>query len=181
VEDPGRGRGVPSSEAEPARGKCCPSNGAEPAQREHASFDNNHREIGQQPPDQSYLHSPKDRALPLYQHEWPRSSDPSRGGSSAARWLAHRLVYISAAHLYAAGSTQGRVQGEERRRGLAVLTLGRRCSHCRLGVIVHVSDVGVPGGGAPSTPVPWTRTASPTTRQLPSWRLRLRFTDVFWS
>jgi hypothetical protein len=48
-----------------------------------------------------------------------------------------------------------------------VLTMGRRCSHGRLSVVVHVSDVDVPGGGAPPAPVPWTRTVPSTARRLP--------------
>jgi hypothetical protein len=44
-------------------------------------------------------------------YEWPRSSDLSRGGSSVARWPAHRQVKLLAARLNAAGPTQGSIQG----------------------------------------------------------------------
>jgi hypothetical protein len=60
------------------------------------------------------------------EHEWPRSSDPSWGGSSAARWPAHRQVEGLAVRLDAAGSTQGRNQGGGEGKTAAVaLTLGR--------------------------------------------------------
>jgi hypothetical protein len=81
-------------------------------------------------------------------HEWPRSSYSSRGGSSAARWPAHRQVKGLVARLDTTGSTQGRDQGEgEVKTAAAALTLGRRCSRGRLGedgrrsLVVHDGDV----------------------------------------
>jgi hypothetical protein len=73
------------------------------------------------------------------------------------------------------GRDQG---GKEVKVAVAVLTLGRRCSRGRLGVVVPSSGVGVPGGDAPSAPAPWTRTApASTARLLPSWQHRLWSTN----
>jgi hypothetical protein len=68
-------------------------------------------------------------------------------------------------------SIQGGREGED---GRGVLTSARWCSRGRLGVVVHVGVVDVPGGGIPSALVPWSRTAlAPTARRLLSWRSRL--------
>jgi hypothetical protein len=73
-------------------------------------------------------------------HERPRSSTPSRGGSSAARRPAHRQDH-QAAHLNAAGSTLSKNQGGEKAKMAKVaLTLGRWCSRGRLDVDVHGGD-----------------------------------------
>jgi hypothetical protein len=77
-----------------------------------------------------------------------------------------------AARLDVAGPSQESIQGgREGEDGRGVLTTGRRCSHGRLEVVVHISAVDVPSGGIPSAPVPWSRTTlAPTARRLPSWR-----------
>jgi hypothetical protein len=85
-------------------------------------------------------------------HEWPRRLTPSRCGSPTARRPATKQDH-AAALLNAAGSTKSRDQGgEEVKKAAAAVTLGRRCSRGRLGVEVHVSEVGVHGGGASSAP-----------------------------
>jgi hypothetical protein len=73
-----------------------------------------------------------------------------------------------AARLNDGGSTQSRDQGgEEVKKAATALTLGRRCSRGRLGVVV-------PDNSAPSASAPWTRTTpASTARRLPSWRPRL--------
>jgi hypothetical protein len=91
--------------------------------------------------------------------------------TGTSRSLAARLDVVGPSQ----ESIQGAREGED---GRGVLTSGRRCSHGRLGVIVHVDVVVVPGGGVPSAPVPWSRTApAPMARRLPSFRSRLRPTS----
>jgi hypothetical protein len=61
-------------------------------------------------------------------HEWPRSTNLSRGGSPAARWPTVTQVQMEA-HLNAAGSSQSKDQaGGEVKKVAVALTLGRRCS-----------------------------------------------------
>jgi hypothetical protein len=80
-----------------------------------------------------------------------------------------------AARLNVAGPSQESIQGgREGEDGRGVFTSGWRCSRGRLEVGVHVGAVDVPGGGVPSAPVPWSRTApAPTARRLPSRLFRL--------
>jgi hypothetical protein len=54
-------------------------------------------------------------------------------------------------------------RGRKGEDGREVLTLGRRCSRGWLGVVVHVGDVDVLGGGALSALAPWTRTTPTST------------------
>jgi hypothetical protein len=103
------------------------------------------------------------------EHEWPRNSILLRGGSSAARRPAQMQVNIPGGASRRHRSItrkhpRGRGEGED---GPGVLTSGRQCSRGRLGVVVHIGVVDVPGGGVPSTSVPWScTTPAPTARRL---------------
>jgi hypothetical protein len=76
------------------------------------------------------------------------------------------------------GPSKESIQGGGGEDGRGVLTSGRQCSRGRLGVVVHIGVVDVPGGGVPSTPVPWSRTTpAPTAQRLLSWLSRLHPTS----
>jgi hypothetical protein len=94
-------------------------------------------------------------------HEWPRSSIPSRCDKSVARRVAHRQGIHGDASRHRWSITGKRPRGREGEDGHGVLTSGRRCSRDRLGVEVHVGEVGVHGGGATSVLASCTRTALP--------------------
>jgi hypothetical protein len=103
------------------------------------------------------------------EHDWLRSSDPSRDGSSTTRRPAHRQVKMPGGAPRRRRFNTGkhpRGRGEDDGRG--VLTSGRQCSRGRLEGDVHIGVVAVPDGGVPSAPVPWPHTMlAPTARRLP--------------
>jgi hypothetical protein len=82
-------------------------------------------------------------------HEWPRSSFPSRCGSSVARRPAHGQGNHGDASRRRRSITGKRPRGRKGKGDAFVLTMGRRCSRGRLGEEVHVGEVGVHGGGLP--------------------------------
>jgi hypothetical protein len=76
---------------------------------------------------------------------------PARRGTTVLRHEGqHTGRVIMATRLDIAGASQERDQGGGKERTTAaVLTMGRRCSHGRLGGEIHVGGVGVRGGGLP--------------------------------